>query len=268
MAIEFWVAVTGGLLLLVAIGARAWHGSQGRQRWGRLALGAEAGAAIALGIALLLAIRGAGGWQPADLRQAAWGLALATVGVHLGLGWWTGSHSGGLVVGLVALALTLLGIFSFPGSDSPSTCRELASPAYMEWALFSVGAGGAAVAGSGGLASAFRERMQRRGSSFSLPRRRDLHTLTAQAAVLSLVALGAGLTVAAWWGWKTAGRPTSGDPREGWMAMALLIVAMSRLAWQLERQAARWAAGLAMAAAAVALLGLLAVPGLSWLPAP
>jgi hypothetical protein len=267
MAIELWVALLAGLLLLLTIVAEALHAVQGHQRWKTLALGAEAGAAIILGIALFLTASRVGGWQPVDLRQAAWSLALATVGVHLGLGWLTGARSAGLVVGLMALALTLLGSLFLP-SDSPTACIEFGSLFYLEWTLFFVGAGGAAVAGNGGLASALQWGMHRRESNFSLPRSRDLHMLTAQAANLSLVALGAGLTVAVWRGWQAAGRPTSGDPREDWMAITLLIVVMSHLAWQLERQAGRWAAGLAVVAAAVALLGLLAVPGLSWLLAP
>jgi hypothetical protein len=79
---------------------------------------------------------------------------------------------------------------------------------------------------------------------------------------VTLVVLGSGLTVGAWWTWKTAGTQISDDPRSGWMAITWLVTAMSVLAWRLRQRPTRsgqWAAVLAILAAATAIFGLVAV---------
>jgi hypothetical protein len=52
---------------------------------------------------------------------------------------------------------------------------------------------------------------------------------------------------------------SGGDPREAWLAGAWLLTGASLLAWQLERRAGRWSAGLAGVAAMFTVVGLLSV---------
>jgi hypothetical protein len=50
------------------------------------------------------------------------------------------------------------------------------------------------------------------------------------------------------------------DARQGWLAIVWLLIAMSSLAWRLEKQASDWAAGLILLASVTGLVSLL------WLP--
>jgi ABC-type transport system involved in cytochrome c biogenesis permease subunit len=98
------------------------------------------------------------------------------------------------------------------------------------------------------------------------PHRADLHVFLRQATQLALVALGSGFTVGAWWAWRTWGTQASGDPKEVWLAIAGLFAAMSWLARCMGRRWGRWTAGLALAAAAITIAGLLLVSNLQGLP--
>nr|NIV39363.1 hypothetical protein [Anaerolineae bacterium] len=108
-----------------------------------------------------------------------------------------------------------------------------------------------------GLVLALRKLLVWRGRHPRLPRQNCLYGLLAHATILTLVALGSGLIIGAWWEWRTPGLLGNGNPRQVWMAVAWLITAASLLAWKLDGRRGRWAAGLALAAAVAVLVGVL-----------
>jgi hypothetical protein len=227
-------------------------------RWTFVVVGARVGAVAVLVAAVLTAVGVGPSWSPFDLRQLAQALALATLVVYLGLVWRLGVDAAAPVVDLAVLALLLVGLFAGQSSRSLLPCILSAAPFRAQWTLFLLGAGGAAVAGSAGIMLAFRSGLSRRDVSLRWPRWIDLHACLRHATLLTLVALGSGLAVGAWWAWRMSGSLTSGDAREAWMAVAWLIAAMSLLARRTGRRWQIWTAGLAVGAAAVAVLGLLA----------
>ncbi len=256
MAAESWFSLGAGILLAVAaVGCGlAWAGVRGR--WGLVAAVARGAAGVALLVALALVALARGWWSPLDLRQVALGLAWATVVLHLALTWRLSAGDAGPFTDLIALALT--GLALWPGGSVPTPAQRMV-PFYVQWVLFLLGGGAVIVAGSAGLALALRAGLARRGLGLAGPSRAGLGVLLREAVSLALVTLGGGLVAGSWWAWRTVGRLASGDPREGWMAITWLIAALSLLSWRLEKHPGRWAAVLAMAAAAAALVGLLAI---------
>jgi hypothetical protein len=265
MTLEVWLALgAAGLLAVAALvqGVAFWRG------WASgnlVAAGVRVAAAVALAVALVLAAGAHGQWSPIDLRQVVLGLALAALLVQLVLAWRIRSPGVSLVVDLVALSLILVGTLAVGPGGPPLNCIQRAVPFQVQWVLLIVGAAAALVAGSTGLALALYLWLSRRRGLFPFVRRSDLYVSLKEATRLALVTLWGGLAVGAWWAWQALGALSSGDAREGWMAIACLVAAASLLAWRLERRAARWAAVLAVAAAAAALFGLLAVNDLRML---
>lgn len=257
MALEAWVALSAGILLAVTIVAQGLALSRVRGRWDLVAIGTSVGAAVLLATTLILTVREHERWSPFDLQQMALSLALMTLIIHLVLAWRAGTIKTGLVVDLVVLVLALMVVIAIRPGGSPLNCIQRAFPFQLQWILFLLGAGGATVAGGTALMLALRIWLVERGSALRLPRRVDFYVPLKQAARLVLAALGSGLVVGSWWAWQTMGVLTSGDPREEWMAVTWLVAALSLLAWRLEKWAGRWAAGLAVVAAIVALFGLL-----------
>jgi len=173
------------------------------------------------------------------------------------LAWRVGAGSAGPVVDIVALALSLLIVIVFEGSAQGLACGPQSPLPQATWVLFSLGGGSVLVAGSAGLLVAVLGLLVWRGMVPGLRGRIVVYDLLAQATLLGLVALGSGLIISAWWAWRTSGLLADGTPRQVWMAIAWLITAASLLAWQLDRRRAWWAAGLALAASAAALAGML-----------
>ncbi len=261
MATESWFSLAASILLAIAAIARglAWAGVGGR--WWPVATIARGAAVVTLSLALVLTALTWGRWSPLALQQVALGLAWATVALHLVLSWRMRGEDAGPSVDLIALALTITGLALWPGGVAP-TLTQRAFPFHVQWALFLLGGGATVVAGSAGLMLALGFGLAGRGPGFPGPIRAGLHALLRTATPLALVTLGSGLVTGAWWAWRTVGRLGSGDPREGWIAATWLVAAMSLLAWRLEKHPGRWAAVLAVVAAATAIVGLLVIPDL------
>lgn len=272
MASEIWLALGAGVFLLVAgmaQGLDLFKSGPHRRRWGLVALVAELGAVVALAVALVMAALAHREWSPTDLRQVSLGLALATLAVHVGMVIWLRLPEGrsrfgmaGLLVDLIALGLILFGTLTIRPGGPPLLCAQRALPFYLQWILYWLGAGAVVASGSAGLALVLHQELERRRPDLGLPHRSHLCVLLAESTSLALVILGGGLVVGLWWAWRTVGGVTSGDPREGWMAVTWLAAAASFLAWRLEGQSWRWSAGLSMLAAVAVILGLLAVSDL------
>jgi hypothetical protein len=239
--------------------------------WHLLALGARLGSVVALIISLVLATVTHGEWSPSDLRQVAIGLALATLLIHLLLVWRLETDSASPVVDAVALALILIDAIAIRPGGPLLSCVQRAAPYRVQWILFLLGSGGTLVAGSAGLMLGLNPWSVKHSRRLGLPDTADIHTLLRQATALAWLLLGSGIVVSAWWAWQTMGTLADGDLRVGWCAITWLILAMSELAWRLDKTLAdsegeqdrgRWPARLAVVAAAAAFLGLLAVTDL------
>lgn len=251
MATEFWaMALQPAALLALAAGCSAAALAGKGRPWLLLCALARGGSVVALALALYLATAGRGGWSPLDLWQTALSLALATVLVHLLLSWALGSAAGSPIADALAAALVVVAWLAIhPGGENLS-CLQRSLAYRAEWVLFLSGSGGALVAGSAALVTALPWQWARAGA----------RGLLAGSSYLAVLAVGAGVVVGVWWTWQATGTLEAGDIRESWMAVVWLLSAMSAAAWQLEKGAHRWAAGLALVAAAAALLGLLVLP--------
>ncbi len=251
MATEMWAAAAAVLLSVAAGGSAAALAGRGR-RWLLLSVAARGTGVLVLAVAVYVAATGQGGWSPLHLRQMALGLALATALAHLVLSLTVGPRAGSFLADAVGAALVVAAWMAIrPGGDS-LTCVQRALPYWAEWALFLLGAGGVLVAGSVSLALALPWLWARAG----------VPGLLTAGTFLGVLAIGAGIVSGLWWAWQAGGTLEAGDIRESWMAVVWLLAAMSAVAWQLEKQARRWAAGLALAAAGALLVGLLALPQL------
>jgi hypothetical protein len=261
---EIWSSLAA-LLLVMAAAARGLALVREGKWWDRIATGARAAAVLALVLALVRLVATRGGWSPFDVGQVALCLALATLVVHLALQWRLKVDAAAPVVDLVAFGLVLVGVgYTLPGG-SVLTCAQRTAPFHIQWVLFLLGAGGLTVAGSAGAMLALRTVLTRSGRGLE-PRWIDLQVFLKQASALALVTLGGGLAVSSWWAWQTVGSLTTGVSAEGWLAAASLVAAMSLLVRRVGRRWGRWAAGLAMVAAAVAIIGLMAATDLGRTP--
>ncbi len=236
-----------------------------RGRWGAVAIGARLAGIAALSTLLISAAIVRDEWSPFERWQMALGLVLAMSVVHLVLAWRLGIGSAGPVVDVVALALVIVGGLVFEPSTSLPTCAQRAIPFRVQWALLFLGSGSVLVAGNAGVMLALHKGLMGHGWDLRLPRQTELYDLLIQATILALATLGGGLALGVWWSWQTGGMWTSGDPREGWMALVWLVAAMSLLAGQLDSHRERWVAGLAVVASATVFFGLLALLALQHL---
>jgi hypothetical protein len=262
---EAWaLAVAACLLAAAAVVevAALVAGPGGVGRWRLYGLWPAAAATMALVVALVLAVANQQSWSPFNVEQIAVSLAAATMIIYLALTIGLRASSGGVAVEVVILALTLfawLGVA--PGGSAPDAIQR-GLPIQVQWACLIVGAGGAIVAGCVALVLAVRGRLIGRGRELAWPRRTDLHYLLSRAASLAAVAMAAGLAVGTWWAWQATGSPGAGDPRVAWLAAAWLATLMAVWTCRLGERSGRWAAGLSIAAAALAASGLLAVTDL------
>jgi hypothetical protein len=265
----------GAGLLLIAAGLAQMQArlkpAPSPMPWHLLALSARLGSLVALVISLMLAIVTHGEWSPSDLRQVTIGLALATLLIHLLLVWRLGTDSASPIVDAVALVLVLIDAIAVQPGGPLLSCVQRAALYRIQWVLFLLGCGGTLVAGSAGLVLGLCSWSVERGWQLGLPDVADIHSLLRQATALAWLLLGSGIVVSAWWAWQTVGALTDGDVRVGWCAITWLILAMSELAWHLDRppvdsnreqDRGRWSARLAVLAAAAAIWGLLAVTDL------
>ena len=253
---ESLAAVAAALLGLATVaGGLAVFAVRGR--WEVVVVGARALALVALIAALVAAAVVQGRWTAADPQQALLSLVVAMLAVHLVLAWRLGAGSGGPVMDIVSLALILAAVFAIQPASSEAICLRLPVVVQGQWVLFSLGGGSMLVAGCTALMLALRKGRLWRGPDLPLLGWLPLVDMLTQAARLSVVALGGGLLLGVWWSWRTSGRLAGGDARQAWMAVAWLASAMSVLAWQADSRTSRWAAGLALVAAAAVLVGLL-----------
>jgi hypothetical protein len=255
MTPEIWGGVAS-LLLALAIAFRGLGLVQVRGPWTLLTVGARVGGMLALAAALVLSAVAHGEWSPLDLRQIILGLALATLIVYQALAWRFTVEAGAPVVDLVALVLLLTGILAVRPGGALLSCSQRSILFYTQWILSLLGAGGTVVAGSAGVVLALRAATVRRDWDLRWPRRLDLHLVVAEATLLALVALGGGLVAGLASAWWTLGTVAGEDPRVAWFAATWLLAAASALARYLPQRRGRWAAGLAVAAAAIAIFGL------------
>ena len=265
MSPEAWALAAAALLLAAAAvveAAALAAGPKGIGRWRLPGLALIAAAAVALVVALALTVAAQQAWSPIDLQQTAIALAAATLVIYLALA--VGLRVGGEglpagLVSLVVLALTLFGLLAVGSGGSAPDILQRGLAVQVQWACFVLGSGGTVVAGCAGLALAVRAGLIGRGRELAWPRRADLHHLLSRAEVLAAVALAVGLAVGTWWAWQAAGSPGTGDPRTAWLAAAWLVTLMVVWTYRLGERSGRWAAGLSVVAAALAVTGLLAV---------
>jgi len=255
---EIGLAVSAVLLGVAAIAAGLAL-FQARRLWDFVAVSARTAGAVALAVSLGLSVIAEGAWSPFDTRQMVLGMVLAMLAIHLILSWRFRAGNGGPVVDLLALVFVLLATFVVQPAAPPETCVHRAGAFQAQWLLYLLGGGAVLVAGAASLTLALRKGSGQHAREFRTPNQAALYNLLMEAIVWGLAALGGGLTVGAWWAWRALGGITTGDPREVWMAITWLVAAMSLLAWQLESRKGRWAAGLAVAATACMLFGLLFV---------
>lgn len=256
MTPEIWVVIAVVFLALAAVASGLVLFSI-RGPWDAVTLGARMVALAILIVALVMSAIGQGRWSAAEPQQAMLGLIVMMLVVHLTLAWRLGAGSAGPVVDIVSLVLGLVTVIAIEPGTPGLVCVQQSPLSQAYWVLFSLGGGSVLVACTAGLTLALRKLLQWRGGHPRLPGQILLHGLLAQATVLALVALGSGLVISAWWAWRASGLPGGGNPRRVWMAVAWLFVATSCLAWQLDSRRGRWAAGLALVAAAAVLVGVL-----------
>ena len=256
MTPEIWVVIAAVCLGLAAV-AGGLAISAVRGPWDAVAIGARGAALVVLVVALVASAIGQDQWTAADPRQAMLSLVVAMLAVHLVLAWRLGAGGAGPMVDIVALALSLVSVVAAQAGAPGLACTQQSSLFQAHWVLFSLGGGSVLVAGSAGLMLTLRKGLEWRGRDPRLPGWIPLYALLTQASILALVALGVGLLVGVCWAWQTSGLLAGSNPREVWVAVAWLATAMSLLAWQLDGHRGRWAAGLALMAAAAVLVGLL-----------
>ena len=257
--LDLWVGLAALLLLVAAAGGGlALWGARGP--WHQASLVARLAAGIALTVALTSAVAGSGMPSPLDLRQVILSLALGGLAADLALAGLLRIEGAGPALDLPVLALVAAALLIAWPAGTPLDCTQRAAPFWLQWAFFLVGAGGALAAGGAGLAWAFQAAFQEARPALQWPPEVESHRLLLAATSLALIGLGAGLAISAWWAWRTVGSLAGGDPRQAWMAITWLFLAMSLLAWQLEGRAGRWSAALAGLGAAATVVGLLVVP--------
>lgn len=249
MTLEIWTIVAA---LSLVTGAMAGGLAMFRlgPAWDRMFLAARAISTTGVTVALVGSLVAQGGWSPQDPAQSALGLVLVMLILQWVLAWRFKTRNVGPLVESVGLGLLLLGAIDLQTGAPLLNCQQEMALFQIQWALFLLGGASLLLAACMGLTLALGKVLQGLSWDLSLAAPADLYALVVQAAMLAVVALGGGLIVSLWWSWQTLGTLTSGDPREGWMALIWLLTAMSLLAGQLPRHRRRWVVGLAVLAAA------------------
>jgi len=256
MTAEIW-ELASVLLLAVAIAGGTLAFFVSHSRWRLIATGARLGALGALIGALVFSMVAQGQWSPFNLHQLAVSLAIASLaaGLILVRAWDLMTPDPVLDASILAIVLTAMLTIRPGGPVLDCAQRDILFGG--QWVLFVLGAGSAIMAASTALAWTLR-RISRlealRWTSSGDPSRPLL-----EAVLVALLSLGAGLVLSVLWAWQTYGSLSTGDPRQGWMAGAWLVAAMSLVACQLERRNRVWASVLAGIAGAAVLFGLLAI---------
>jgi hypothetical protein len=213
---------------------------------------------------LLLTARGEGGAIGVP-GQVFLSLALATLVIYLVLVWRLRVDGAAPIVDIVVMTLILTAYLAGQPPELEPVRLQRGASRQILWVLLSVGAGGVMVAGSTGLALGLRAALRTRIPNLAWPQWLDLHLLLKEATFLSLVVLGAGLAVSAWWAWEAGGTVaiasgalTFGSNGDGllWVAITWLVAAMSHVARRIGKKWGRWTAGLAIAMAVTGLVGL------------
>jgi len=261
MTIEIWLALGAAAMLAAASIVRVWALRTGSERQNLVAWGARLAAAAILFASLILASAPRGGWSAFDLQQVALGLALAVTVIHLALNWRPADRGGNPLADVMVLLILLITALAIQPGVPPADCIHHTSMIQAQWIIHLLGSSAIITAGCAGLMLALAAALAGRG--WVLPPRVNLHAQIKEPTAAGLILLGAGIVLNAGWSWRAMGSLTSGDPRETWMIVIWLLAAMSLQAWQLGGKAARWAAGLAIAATAAVLFALLALPDLS-----
>ncbi len=261
MAIESWLALGAGFLLAAGIAIQGLVMVR-LLVYPALGIGGiRVAAAVLLAVAWSLAARSWGQWIPYDPKQATLGLAFGTLAVLLALEAWLRVVGAGWVTDILVLALSIVAITVKSGAGQLVLVNQ-ATAFYLQWCLLLVGTGAVTVAGGTGLVLALRAAISERSPNLRLPQPAGLYTLLRQGAALAWLALGSGVLLATWRAWRATWSLAGSAMHEGWMAAVWLIVGAGLLSWGLGKRAWQWAACLALLATTLAIIGMLAVPGL------
>jgi hypothetical protein len=256
MAIEPWGALALALLAVAAV-ARSLKLFRVAGPWMPIAMVARLAACLVL-VLVLLQTGGGGGANDAPRREVL-AAALATLVVYLVLVWRLRMDAAAPIVDLGVVALILTAYLAAQSSQLEPLQLQHGVFQQVFWGLLIVGVGGVLVAGSTGLMLALRTGLRKRAPKLAWPHWLDLHTLLQQATLLSLVSLGAGLSVSAWSAWRVTGTVATGGSADGlaWMAITWLLAAMGQLARGAGKRWECWTASLAVSSVLTALVGLL-----------
>jgi hypothetical protein len=256
MTAETWELVA--VLLLAAAIASGIVALMGlHDRWRLMVTGTRLGALGALIVALVLSTAAHGQWSPFNLHQLAVSVAVASLAVGLVLSRLWDLLLSDTVLDAISLFVVLVAMLVIRPGGPWLQCAQRGILFWGHWALFVLGAGSAIVAGSMAFALAMRSIPWMATLSWMPPA--DLLDHLFEVILATLLSLGAGLLLSVLWAWQTYGTVTSGDPRQGWMASAWLVAAMSLVAGQLDPGDRRWPSVLAGIAGVVVLFGLLSV---------
>jgi len=256
MTPEVW-ELASALLLAMAIAGGIRAAFVSHSRWRLIAAGTRLGAMGALLVALVLSGLVPGRWSPFDLHQLAVSLAVASLAWGLVLSRVWDSMAPNPVLDTSILAIVLTAMLAMRPGGPLLYCAQRDSLFAGQWVFFILGAGSAVVAASTALTWAVR-RISALGA-LRWAALGDPSRSLFEAVFVTLLSLGSGLLLSVLWAWQTYGSLSTGDPRQGWMAGAWLVAAMSLVAWQLERRNRAWASVMAGIAGVVVVVGLLAV---------
>lgn len=243
------------LLLIIAMAFRGLAVALKREGGLWLAAVARLGAWIALASSIWWTTAVPGPWSAFHFPLWMQGLVLAIWAIDGMYSWRFRPVVIVSVVDLISLTL-IVGAFGTPPGRVSSSCLQSLPLWVGQWLLFIIGSGAAIVAGGNVLTSTIDAALAGRLGQLPRSSRTALSVMAREANQLTLVALGGGLILGLGWTWY------QGDPRPLWMASAWLIAAMAFTAVSLPRGGERWFTWLTVLAAAVALSGLWAAPGL------
>lgn len=248
-----WVAI---LLLIIAVAVRGLAITRKRDPWPWLAGVARLGAWIALASSILVTTAAPALWSAFNIQLLVQSLVLAIWAIDWVLSWRFRPVVIVPVVDLITLILIVAGAFGIQPSDFSSPCLQSFPLLVWQWLLFVIGTGAAIVAGGNALTLTIDAALADRLGQLPQFGRAALYVAAWEANQLTLAALGSGLVLGLGWAWY------QGDPRVLWMTSAWLTAAMAFTALSLSRDRERWSAFLIILTAPVALLSLLATPGL------
>ncbi len=244
------------LLLIIAMALRGLAVALKREGGLWLAAVARLGAWIALASSIWWTTAASAPWSTFHFPLLIQSLVLAIWAIDGVLSWRFRPVVIVSVADLISLALIAVGAFGAPPGRVSSSCLQSLPLWVGQWLLFIIGSGAAIVAGGNVLTSTVDAALAGRLRQLPRSSRTASSVMAREANQLTLVALGGGLILGLGWAWY------QGDPRLLWMTSAWLLAAMAFTALSLPRGGERWFTWLTVVAAAVALSGLWAAPGL------